>query len=292
MTIFDKMIAAENSPIGKIITEPTLLSECGTKITIDEKDKYHIEIEAGDFLVVSMGFTAGKPGAKFIHPNIAASRKVIHEFKHYRNNGSKFWSSRAGVDHILVIPRNQIKLLPEKGYSYIKAEINGVKVSFNVSGGTANGWTDFLNTSTATSVNHKLLDIKKICEVAVRNSPLEPITVKALDQNEEENWNRLAAKATPKIKERIAKMVKDGEKPVVHFLTGYSYHGEKSGVAIEVNRRYKKVSIAERPGCFSLDPIGAPKAFILEVAGAYWKVNAKVTQIDWHKTAEANQIIA
>jgi len=290
MTIFDKILNADDNVVGKVITVPTLLSECGTKVTIDEKEKYNIEIEAGDYLVVCMGFTAGKGGAKFTHPNIAATNKEIHEFKHYRNNGSKFWSSRAGVNHYLVIPRNQITLLPEKGYSYIRAEINGVKVSFNVSGGGGGGWTDYLSITTSTSVNHKLLDFKKICEVAVRNSPFEPLTVKALEPNEEAKWNTLAAKATPKIKERIAKMVEEGKKPIIQFVPFISYQGQKSGVAIEVQRRTKMVPIADKPNCFSWESIGAPKYFILSLG--YNGVRAKVTQIDWYKTAELNGIIA
>jgi hypothetical protein len=236
-----------------------------------------------------MGFTAGKSGANFTHPNIAATSKEVHEFKHYRNNGSKFWTSRAGINHYLVIPRNQIKLLPEKGYSYIKAEINGVKVSFNVSGGGGNGWTDFLSTSAHTSINHKLSDFKKVCEVAVRNSPFEPVTVKALEPNEEVMWNRLAAKATPKIKERIAKMVEEGKKPIIQFVPYVSYQGAKSGVAIKVQRRAKMVPIADKPGSFSFEETGALRYFTLALG--FSGVRAKVTQIDWYKTAELNGII-
>lgn len=291
MNILDKILSTEKHTAGKVITEPTLLSECETKVTIDEKDRYNIEIQPGKYLVIKAGFTTGKPGAKFSHPNITASGRTIHEFKHYRRGGSKFWTRRAGVDHYLVVPRNQIKLIPEKGYSYVRAEINGVKVLFNVSGAGGEGWTDYLTTFTTISVNHKLFDLKKICEVAIRNSPFEPITPKPLDSNDNERWNELAAKATPKIKESIAKMIEEGKKPIVHFLSKYSYHGETKGEAVEVQRRYKKIPVPQTPPhyfSYKFEPIGAPRRIILATGGG--KVAAKLTQIDWHQTAVANNL--
>lgn len=290
MNIFDEIISDKDypdHPIGKVIRKPTLLSKCGTRVTIDKKDRYDIAIEDGEFLVVNMGFSANKAGARFTHPNIAATSKSVHEFKHYRNNGSKFWTSRAGINHYFVIPRNKITLLPEKGYSYIKAEINGVKVSFNVSSGGTNGWTDFLRTFTSTSVNHKLSDLKKVAEVAVRNSHLEPIPVKQLDEHDEARWNILMAKATPDIKEKIAKMIKEGKRPVIHFLTGYSYDGERYGQGKSVYRRYKKVKTSETS--YRLEETGALKYIILDLG---YGCRAKVTQIDWYKTGKENQLIA
>ncbi len=135
-----------------MMTEPKLLSECGARLVVDdtEGERYEIEIEPGDFLMVKAGATADKATAHFKHPNVAVTARTIHEFKHYRRNGSKFWTARAGVDHYFVIPRTAIKMLPKKGYSFIPAEINGVRVSFNVSGGgDGRVWTDYLRTRTA-----------------------------------------------------------------------------------------------------------------------------------------------
>ncbi len=178
-----------------MMTEPRLLSECGPKLIVDdtEGDRYEVEIEPGDFLVVRAGATVDKPTALFTHPNIVASARVIHEFRHYRRNGSTFWTARAGVDHYFVIPRNAIKLLPEKGYSWIPAEINGVKVKFNVSGGgDGSVWTDYLFTHTCIAVNHQVKDLTKLAEVAVRNSRLEPIAVKPMDADQEARWQELS----------------------------------------------------------------------------------------------------
>jgi hypothetical protein len=292
MNILTKIIegTSKEYSTGKLLTEPTLLSECGTKVTLDVKDQYNIEIEPSDYLVIIMGFTANKAGAKFTHPSIARTRKTVHEFKHYRKNGSKFWTSRAGVDHVFVVPRNQIKLLPEKGYSYIRAEINGVKVSFNVSGGGGGGWTDFLTTFTSTSVNHKLSDVKKIAEVAVRNSPFEPLEAKPLDANDEERWNQLQAKSTPKIKEIIAKMIEAGKKPMIYLLGRYNY---EKGEGVQVDRRYRKIPLAtDKDGNlrrWRLESTGAPRRIIIDVG---YRVRAKINQIDWYKTAKENAICA
>jgi hypothetical protein len=290
MNILEKILdTKDNNSTGKVITVPTLLSECGTRVTIDEKDKYHIEIEPNDFLVVIMGFTANKGAANFKHPNIASTRKTVHEFKHYRDNGGKFWTSRAGLDHLFVIPRNQVKILPEKGYSYIKAEINGVKVSFNVSGGGGDGWTDYLSTFTSTSVNHKLADVKKIAQVAVRNSPFEPMEAKPLTAQEEANWNRLQAKSTPKYKEIIAKMIEEGKKPMIYLLGGYIY---ERGEGVEVERRCRKIPLPNTEDglrSWRHEFTGAPRRIILDIGH---RVFAKITQIDWYKTAKENAIVA
>lgn len=294
MNVIEKMLTSTDQPkTGKIITAPTLLSECGELVTLDKKDKYNIEIEPGNYLVISIGFTVGKPGARYTHPNIALTHKTVHDFKYYRKTGSKFWTSRAGINHILIVPRSQVKLLPEKGYSYIHAEINGAKVMFNVSGGGGGGWTDYLNTFVTICVNHKLADLKKIAEVCVRNSPFEPLKAKPLTPEDEERWNSLSAKATPNIKEKIAKMIEEGKKPVIHFLGRLSYEGNTHGIATGVGRRYKKIPQPPMEGyhsAYKLEPTGALREIILDMG---WNgVRAKISQIDWYKTAKENAISA
>lgn len=261
---------------------PILMSDCGTEYIVDEK--YKVEIEAGDYLILHMGFATSHAGSKFQHPNIAATSKVVHEFKHYRKGGSKFWTSKAGVDHILVIPRNKITLLPEKGYSYVPAEINGVKVKFNVSGGTSgDGWADWMHTNVHISVNHKMRDLRKLCEVAVRNSPFEPIVVEGLTEDDMKRWNRLAAKSIPDYKEGIAKMIEAGKKPIIKLLKGYRY---EEAEAVDIRRRYKKV-LGVDENHWTYEETGAPHRVIVDVG---YKVAVKITQIDWHATRLANNL--
>jgi len=297
MNDIQKLIDANDeptAPTGVKMTEPKLLSECGTLLVVDGTpgEQYQIEIAPGDYLIVRAGATVNKPSARFSHPNVAAFGKVLHEFKHYggRNGCRKFWTAHAGMDFYFVIPRSAVKMLPVKGHSYIPAEINGVKVTFNVSGGTANGWTDWLHTNTTIAVNHKLSDLKKIAEVAVRNSPFEPMVVKPLE--DETRWNQLAARASKGLVEKIAKLAEDGKFPVVKFLPGFE---EKEGKVVSVNRRAKKTMLPHGNEClkkWSTDYTGAVKSLVLVVDRYGCRIRAKIGQIDWFETAKANGIAA
>ncbi len=262
--------------------EAKLLSDCTSPIIIDDnpKDQYQIVFEPSEYQIIKMGFKSNHAGAKFTHPNIFATKKTIHEFKHYRSGGSKFWTASAGIDHYLIIPRNKITILPEKGYSYIPAEINGVKVSFNVTGGTNNGWTDYLGVRSTISVNHKLSDLKKLAEVAIRDSQIEDtVAIEELTEDEENWWAFYDAKANPKIKENIAKMIEDGKKPRIVMQGGYICN---SGYGIEVLRRRGKRGA---DGWRKYD--GAVNKIIGIFDGNRYSV--KVNQIDWRKTEIANQ---
>jgi len=273
--------------------ESKCLSECGKVFVIDSEDKYQVEIEPGEYLLVEVGSMAGTAAAKLTHPNIATTAKRVYEFKWYRSNGSKHWTARAGVSHWLVIPRTAVTLIPEKGYSYVKAEINGVKVSFNVSGGGGEGWTDYLGTRTQISVNHKLADIRKLCEVAVRGTPLEPVTPEPLEPGQEDRWNQLFAGATPDVKEAIAALAGEAKNPVVKMLPGYSHMGHDQGVVVSVHRRMKKIPVPPAPGysaAWKCEYTGAPKDFVLKI-GVY-HVRVKVGQVDWHATAQLNGLAA
>lgn len=270
-------------------TESKLLSDCGNEYVID--DKYKVEIETGDYLVVETGTCVGKAAANFTHPNVAATAKRVYEFRTYFKSGRKKWNSKAGVSNYFVIPKSAIKLLPEKGYSYVQAEINGVKVQFNVSGGSGFAgvgvWTDMLRINTQISMNHPIRDLKKIAEVAVRGTSLEPIQVKALEPQEEINWNQLAAKAKGNVKEEIVALIEAGKKPVVKLASGYQY---SEGKAIEVVRRYVRTKTGENT--WQWGETGPIKALVIEADGHWGKLRAKLSQIDWYLTAQANGLAA
>lgn len=277
-----------------MMTEVKLLSECGTMLVVDDNpaDRYQVEIEQGDFLVIRTGATAGKAAFHFDHPNLAAKAKAVFEFKHYRRNGGKFWTSRAGMEFYLVIPRTAITMLPEKGHSYVPAMINGVKVKFNVSGGTINGWTDWMHTHTEISVNHPVRDLKKLAEVAVRGSVMEPVATKALEPDREAQWSRLAARVAKGLIEKVAKLAEEGKNPIVKLLAGYNV---KEGVLIEVSRRAKKIEIPPKEGylrSYRIEHTGAVRNLILDVDGHWGKTRVKLNQIDWAATAAANGIAA
>jgi len=272
-----------------MITEKVLLSDCGECLVLDdsEKDRYQIDIQPGDNLLIEIGASVRKAASRFTHPNIIQSIKRVYDFKHYRNNGSKFWTIQAGISHYVIIPKSQVYILPEKGYSYVKAEINGVKVTFNVSGGTANGWTDWLGIGCQISINHKLSDIKKICEVAIRNPELENgvnFSKMALDERQAEQWEDMFMLASPKLKkqrETFYAMVEDGQNPALYLKSGYKF---KDGVATSLYRSAKKVWLNKEKTRFTYDETGKVRSLKGEFEGRFNQYRVKLSQIDWVKT--------
>jgi hypothetical protein len=273
------------------LESPILLSECGSTLVMnDEPGKQEqIVIQPGEFLVVIAGVHAKKPVAKFTHSNVAATGKVVHEFKHYRSNGGKFWTSRAGVDFYFIIPRNQIKIIPQELSSYIKAEINGVKVKFNVSGGTVNGWTDWLPTVVSISIGHGVRDLSKLASVAVRGTALEPITPKPLEN--EESWNQMASSYKWVI-DQVTTLAEQEKAPKVVMKKGIGFCGHHEGVAVSVERRRRRVPIIPpNPGytkSWSIEYTGILKSLVLSTGAG--RVRVKANQIDWVATAAANGI--
>lgn len=279
-----------------MITEKKLLSDCGTKLIIDDNpnDLYTIEIGAKGFLILQMGGGIHKAISRFTHPNIIYSRKEIYELKHYRKGGSKFWTSQAGVSHYLIIPTDKIYLLPEKGYSWIPAEINGVKVHFNVSGGSGGGWTDYLRSSTSTSINHKVADIKKIAEVAVRDVESMKLIL-ALEEKDKDSiersnellqWAKMAEKASPNVKknkEKLLKMIEEKVEVAIFLNDGYV---DKVGNAVEVIRKGKKIKLSDDSWEWNMKQ-GRIRNLIVHFDGCFPK-RVKNSQINWVKTVKEN----
>ena len=248
--------------------EAKMLSECGGKYFPDPTDpKYWVEIEPGDYLFVEMGFVVGKAGARFKHPNIAKTVRRVYGFKHYLRSGAKRWTHAPGVSHYFIIPKSAIKLLPEKGYSYIPAEINGIKIVFNVSGGGGGDWTDYLRTQTQISVNHPKAALKKIAEVALPpgSCPFEIPEIKPTEGTEDYDWKVMVARKM--VRPKIIKLVKEGKTPTVYLRAGCDYMGETNGKADEIHSWKHDV-------------------LVLSMGG--YRVNAKGSQIDWYRTACAN----
>lgn len=200
-----------------MITTSVTLSDVKGMLVVDDApgDRYGVEVEPGEFLVIEAGSLVGSPASRFAHPNIALTAKRIYHFKHYYPNGRKSWTSKAGVSFYLIVPRSAVQLLPEKGYSYIPGVINDVTVKFNVSGGTTNGggWTDWLHTRTQISVGHCLRDLKRLAAVAVRGTPLEPIPGGEMDPDEARGWERLAAKQILRLAVGQTVMLEEGHTP-------------------------------------------------------------------------------
>ena len=148
-----------------------LMSEITGEWIVDTAEGgYRVLIETGDHLILVAGATYGTPAASFQHPNLAARKCDVHEFKHYCQSGRKFWTARPGVNFYLVMPKDRIEMIPEKGYSYVPVKINGQKLVLNVSGGGGcgyPGWTDWVHRVVHTSVGFSKRVLKLLADIAL-----------------------------------------------------------------------------------------------------------------------------
>lgn len=235
-----------------------------------------VKIEAGDYLIVVAGSFFGSAGAKFSHSNIVAKQNRLHDFKHYRKSGSKFWTSRAGIDFYFVIPKSKIYLLNEAGYSYVKVQINGEKWSFNVSGGTGDGcWTDWVRRETHVGCGCTQKSLRLLAEVAL--SPEEckarGITLDMRDMTDREASGFVERATESLIRNKLNVghkivlsdcTIHDGKGPFEIESRGKNYTGRQLGKWIVISGGYRC-----RVSPKNIDWTETAKASDLEVAEPY-----------------------
>ena len=269
-----------------------LMSEISGEWVVDTADGgYRVLIDPGDHLVLVAGATYGKPAAKFQHPNVVARKCEVHEFKHYRNAGSKFWTVRPGVNFYLVIPKDRIEMIPERGYSYVPVKINGQKLVLNVSGGGSfgyPGWTDWVHRVVHTSVGFPKKTLKLLADVALSPDECKArgITFPLVgpDDNDKTRFIRLAAEKD------VKPTVKAGSKIVVdtHACTWDSEVSPVVAVVARCEGRTYRRGNAGPDGTFVMKPTLRQTVVATDGTGHQWRI--KFSQIDWVKTAEANGI--
>jgi len=240
----------------------------------DYQGNYNVEIpEHKGFLVVMGGACYPKAGTRFDHPNLAAAADKVFETRAYWPDGRKKWYCHAGRDFYFVVPVERIELVKnDRGYSYIPALIDGTPYRFSVSGGTHNGWTDWLRVQVHTHIDYSQKKLRKLAE-----SALPPAECKergfGFDLFEYDRKDDFKGVLAPFLCRKAAK--KDLE---VHLGYGYKY-GEKSGPFYLTDPEERK-----------------RRSWLLEDKnhqGSTWtpsRVRATWNQIDWKKTAEANGI--
>lgn len=137
---------------------------------------YTVEISDGPYQVFVVGHKYNMPGARFQHPNVCSTVRLSQfGFKHYCPNGSKRWTYHDGVERFFIVPMENVYLDDtHKGYSYPRLIVNGAQFTVNVSGGTNNGWTDWIPFVAHTSIGLSVRDMKKIAEVSVLIPGFEP----------------------------------------------------------------------------------------------------------------------
>jgi signal peptidase I len=269
-----------------------LMSEVDGEWVVDPADGgYRVLVAPGDHLVLMAGASYGKPAAGFRHPNIVARKCEVHEFKHYRKAGSKFWTARPGVNFYLVVPKDRIEMIPEKGYSYVPVKINGQKLVLNVSGGGGcgyPGWTDWVHRVVHTSVGFPKKTLKLLADVAL--SPEEckarGITFPLVgpDESDKQRFIRLAAEKDTK------PTIKAGNKIVVD-TNSCTWDSELSPIVTVVARTtghtYRRGK-TQPGGTYVMKPTQQQKVLATDDRGHQWRI--KFSLVDWLKTAEANGI--
>ena len=229
-------------------------------------EDYQVELPPGNHLTVIAGAYLGEPAYDFDHPNVAAKKSAVFEFKHYRSGGSKFWTAKAGIGLYFVIPKAQIELLPEKGYSYVPVLIHGRRCVLNVSGGTGNGgWTDYVRPVAHIGCGWTIAALKALAAVAL--SPQECIAqgitldLEGLEDYQSQRLIEISAAVT------MQTSLKPGNQVVLK--DGWSHNGSQGPFVIQSRPRRKRHFVC--------------KAYTMGVRVQY-------AAIDWIKTAEANGV--
>lgn len=251
------------------------LATAGNTICIDEKDKYYVHFPETPYLVVTAGVLATSAAAKFNHANILSRQSRLFEFKHYRAKGSKFWTSRPGVEFTFALPKSAITVIPEKLYSYVKIEIGGESFTLNVSGGSNGGeWHDSVRNGSHLCIVKSLRQLKAIAAVSYDPTAATLCGVR-LEAKEMEEDGRIDARYKNAIaRKQQAMKLKPGANIVLS--DGSSYRGGQDGLTIDSREN---------------GVMGNPRQrYLCKWGNDTMLVRVEWKHIDWIKTAEANCI--
>jgi hypothetical protein len=237
----------------------------GERFQVEEG--YQVELPPGNHLTVIAGAHLGEPSYGFDHPNLAAKKSEWFEFKHDRKGGGKFWTSKAGVNFYFVIPKTQIELLQEKGYSDIPVLIGGRKCRLNVSGGSGpGGWTDYVRPVAHVGCGWTITALKALATVALSLDECRwqgiDLAIEPLKDGPCAGFVEAAAVMT--MRTRL------GPGSQVHLQKGWDYQGSQGPFVVECRPRRKR--------------------YFLCTAGPA-RVRIPYAAINWTKTAEINGVV-
>lgn len=236
----------------------------GERFRVEEG--YAVRLPPGDHLIVVAGAHVGESSYDFDHPNLVAKKSERFEFKHYRKGGSKFWTSKAGISFYFVIPKAQIELLPEKGYSYVPLLIGGRKCRLNVSGGTGvGGWADFVRQVAHLGCGWTIGALRSLAAIALGAAEcrVQGITLEIEPLADDQRAGFVEAAATVTMRTRLL----SGSQLLLR--DGWDHLGSQGPFAVE-----------SRP---------CRKRYFLCAAGLT-RVRIPYAAIDWIKTAEINGV--
>lgn len=163
------------------------------------------------FLLVVAPVEIGLKCSNFTHPNLLAKISRVFEYKHSNDSGRKWYTSKPGVELYFAIPYNQIELIPDLGYSYVKVRINGMEYTLDVAGGGGGsipGWEDWIRQGChmcgTGKFTQKLLEAlanvaispEKVLEVAEDDKDFAyALNFRAMTENERQIFNSLLIQA-------------------------------------------------------------------------------------------------
>ncbi len=197
---------------------------------------YGIEFDPDDYIILCLGSTIDHAGFHFQHRKLLAAVPKMFHYKHYRADGSKFWTSKVGMDHYLAVPKEKIQIVREQGGSYPRVVIGKALVRLNVSGGGGPGWTDWVRRISGTCTNHGIRVMREIAHHAwtIKECKQRGITLQIEEPEVSEKLQIAGAIAKQALKGEIHPGM------VVVFENGYTFH-DKSEVTFCANGSRKLV---------------------------------------------------
>lgn len=219
--------------------QTALLSTLGTKVNINEN--YVVLLPDTDHIVVVAGARYPDAASNFEHPAVAAKIKRVAHTRAYWPDGRKKWFAHPIVDYFFVIPKDRIELVFEEGHSYVPVNINGARYRFNVTGGGAAQWTDWVNQVAHVGIGFTLKKLKGLAEVALTVEEVKQRGIKfpieAPDSDEDRHFTDLVAGFVCRDK------LKPGDKLVIQDSHHFNITDSKEFVIVERNAKRRNFHV-------------------------------------------------
>ena len=135
--------------------------------TVEIEPGYQVQLPEGDCLSLVAGGDYPTAATCYDHPCVAARQDRVFHTRHHRSDGRKQWSQHAGREYYFVVPRDRIALVFCKGYSYVPVRINDLSLKLDVTGGTVDGWTDFVRPPCSVGIRFGKKQLDQLAEVAL-----------------------------------------------------------------------------------------------------------------------------
>ena len=226
---------------------------------------YTINLEPCKTLVLHLAFTLDKPAKNFTHQTVLQRQFKVFEFKHFRQNGSKFWTRKAGITLSFAVDKGHIRIKQKQGYSFPILRINGQEVRLNVSGGSGpnGGWQDWIGTEAETCVNLPLRTVAALAQVAINKRQANDQGI-VIGPGEQLDIQEKAFLQNTYARQHCLKHIQPGHQ--IEIRENFSAWGAQSTGTVET-----------RTG----------KRWSASFGGIRYSLG--LHQIDWTKTAAANQ---